>query len=144
MGCSPDIAEAGVRVIGRVPLEEVAGYLQQASIFCLPTLREPFGIAFHEAYRYRLPVIGTRIGAIPDFIQDGETGFLVPPGESAPLAQALVRLLDDPAMAKKFGETGYERTVQRYTFANTARIMHEVIENVLNTGAGSGSGAMSP
>lgn len=132
VGCSPEIEEPGVEIVGRIARENVARYLEQASIFCLPTLREPFGIAFLEAYRYRLPVVGTRIGGIPDFVNHGKSGFLVPAAEAEPIAEALKKLLDDPEMARQFGETGYRETVERYTFANTARIMRGVIEPLLN------------
>lgn len=79
MGCSPKIDIQNCNVIGRVPIQEVEKCYKQASVFCLPTTIEPFGIVFLEAIANRLPVIGTKIGAIPNFMNDGQNGYLVEP-----------------------------------------------------------------
>ena len=68
VGCNPELDLPNCSVIGRVPLADVGQYFQQASIFCLPTRLEPFGIVFLEAMSYKLPIIATNIGAIPDFV----------------------------------------------------------------------------
>jgi glycosyltransferase involved in cell wall biosynthesis len=107
VGCSPDLNILNCTVVGRVQLEEVHKYYLDAAIFCLPTTFEPFGIVFVEALSYKLPVIGTNIGAIPDFIRDGENGYLISPGDVQQLSKALINLLDEPNKCKAFGENGY-------------------------------------
>jgi glycosyltransferase involved in cell wall biosynthesis len=118
-------------VLGQVNASELSRYYTEASVFCLPTKREPFGIAFVEAMMHRLPIVGTRVGAVPDMVEDGVNGFLVEPGESDGLARALCTLLDSPALCQQFGRRSYEKAVDRYTWAGTgqrirARILREI------------------
>ena len=115
-------------VLGHVPVRELARHYAQSSIFCLPTRHEPFGIAFVEAMMHRLPVVGTRIGAIPDMVEEGVNGYLVDAGDPHSLAHALCRLLADPRQCQALGQRSYERAVNLYTWRSTgerirARIM---------------------
>jgi glycosyltransferase involved in cell wall biosynthesis len=61
VGCSPQVNEHGVEVVGRVSLTDVAQFYRKASIFCLPTLNEPFGLVFLEAFSYGLTIVATRL-----------------------------------------------------------------------------------
>jgi glycosyltransferase involved in cell wall biosynthesis len=99
----------GVFFVGRVDLVEVPELLSQATIFALPTLREPYGIAFLDAMGCGVPCVGTRIEAVPEIVRDGETGILVPPGDAVALALALERLLGDPVLARAMGARGRAR-----------------------------------
>ncbi len=119
VGCSPEIRERGVRVVGRVPLGEVARYYRSASVFCLPTLNEPFGLVFLEAFSYGLPVVATRIGAIPEIVAHGQSGYLVSPRKSHELAHALQLLLSDPARCELFGARGRKSLEHRYSWKET-------------------------
>jgi glycosyltransferase involved in cell wall biosynthesis len=130
-GSNTPIDVANCTVLGNVNASELSRYYAEASIFCLPTKREPFGIAFVEAMMHRLPIVGTRVGAVPDMVEDGVNGFLVEPGKVEPLAQALCTLLDSPALCQQFGRRSYEKAVDRYTWAGTgqrirARILQEI------------------
>jgi glycosyltransferase involved in cell wall biosynthesis len=119
VGCSPDIRERGVHVVGKVPLGEVARYYRSASMFCLPTLNEPFGLVFLEAFAYGLPVVATRIGAIPEIVAEGRSGYLVGPRKSHELAHALQLLLSDPARCERFGSFGRKSLADRYSWQET-------------------------
>jgi len=90
VGRSPEVTQPGVEVVGRLPLIEVARYYRSASIFCLPTLNEPFGLVLLEAFSYGLPIVATRIGAIPEIVEDGESGYLVGPQNTDELADRLI------------------------------------------------------
>jgi glycosyltransferase involved in cell wall biosynthesis len=130
-GSNTPIDVANCTLLGNVNASELSRYYAEASIFCLPTKREPFGIAFVEAMMHRLPIVGTRVGAVPDMVEDGFNGFLVEPGKVEPLAQALCTLLDSPALCQQFGRRSYEKAVDRYTWAGTgqrirARILQEI------------------
>lgn len=131
VGCTPTVALPNCFVVGKVPLSEVGTYYNNASIFCLPTRREPFGIAFIEAAQHKLPVIGTNIGAIPDLVRDGETGYLVEPGNVPQLTHVLLRLLENPDLCRAFGEQGYHAAMQTYTWQKTGIRMREHIERAL-------------
>ena len=119
VGCSPGISEPGVHIEGRVPLDEVARYYRSASVFCLPTLNEPFGLVFLEAASFGLPVVATRIGAIPEIITDGKSGYLVQPHNAVELAGRLDDLLSNPGRAEQFGAHGREWMSQRYSWEET-------------------------
>ena len=119
------------RVLGNVSAGDLSRYYTEASIFCLPTKREPFGIAFVEAMMHRLPIVGTRVGAVPDMVEDGVNGFLVEPGRSDTLAEALCRLLDSPQVCRQFGQRGYGKAVERYTWAGTGqRIRSRILKEI--------------
>jgi glycosyltransferase involved in cell wall biosynthesis len=66
VGCSPSVYAPGCRVLGGCPVGEVHRHYERADVFCLPTRREPFGVAFVEALHHGLPIVATRIGAVPD------------------------------------------------------------------------------
>jgi glycosyltransferase involved in cell wall biosynthesis len=116
IGSTPYTAHARIEVLGRVPREEVKRRLTEASVFCLPTRAEPFGIAVVEAFHHRLPVVASNIGAMPDLVRDGESGRLVPPDDPAALADALTALLEDPALCRRFGERGHEIAREHYSW----------------------------
>jgi glycosyltransferase involved in cell wall biosynthesis len=117
VGCSPEIGSPkGVIVRGWCSHAEVSAELSKASIFCLPTRREAFGIAFIEAFAHGLPVIAPSLGAIPDFVEDGTSGYLTPPGDVAALTEALDLLLGDAERRHRFGEHGRRLVEQRYTW----------------------------
>jgi glycosyltransferase involved in cell wall biosynthesis len=127
VGASPKIDVPNCRVLGKIPPEDVAQYYERATIFCLPTRLEPFGIAFLEAMQARLPVIGTRIGAIPDFIRDGWNGFLIEPGDQQGLVQALVELLDHPDRCREFGERGFALAKEQYSWPAVGKRLQQHI-----------------
>jgi len=99
------------RVVFLGPMEpgELPGLFAQSTVFALPTLQEPFGLAFLDAMACALPCVGTRIEAVPEIVRDGETGLLVPPGDPVALAAALERLLLDPTRARAMGARGRAR-----------------------------------
>jgi glycosyltransferase involved in cell wall biosynthesis len=120
VGCTPDVREPGCHVVGRIPLDAVSDHYLSATVFCLPTRMEPFGIVFIEALAHGLPIVGTPIGAIPDLVEGGRTGCLVPPDDPQALADALDRLLRDPALCRRLGSEGEALVRERYTWEATA------------------------
>lgn len=131
VGCTPKIELQNCRVIGRVPLSSAKNYLQQASIFCLPTTLEPFGIVFLEAMAHRVPIIGTRIGAIPEFIHENKNGFTVEPGNAHQLADRILELIDSPEKCEAFGDYGHALFWKQYTWAKTGQRINETIRRYL-------------
>ncbi len=130
-GSDTPVTVPNCTVLGPVSATDLSRHYTEASVFCLPTKREPFGIAFVEAMMHRLPIVGTRVGAVPDMVEDGVNGFLVEPGKVEPLAQALCALLDSPQRCRQFGQRSYEKAVERYTWEGTgqrirARILKEI------------------
>lgn len=132
VGCSPKVDVPNCTVVGRIPLEQLNKFYEQASVFCLPTKLEPFGIAFIEALSYKLPIVATNIGAIPDFVVDGQNGYLVSPGSASEIARAIDKLLDSPANCKIFGQQGYSLVKEKYTWENTGALMRQHILSALD------------
>lgn len=82
---------------------DIPELLPQFDVFVLPSLYEGFGIALLEAMAAARPVVATRVGGIPEFVENGKTGVLVPPGDPQALADAIGGLLDHPDRAKELG-----------------------------------------
>ncbi|HYF63663.1 MAG TPA: glycosyltransferase family 4 protein [Herpetosiphonaceae bacterium] len=131
VGAVPPISEPGVEVIGRVPVEELPQYYQKAAIFCLPTKLEPFGIVLVEAMAYRLPIVSTTIGAVPDMVVHGENGLLVEPGTVYELAAELDRLLGDPELGRQYGQRSAELAA-RYNWDEVGQRIRDEILQVLD------------
>ena len=86
-----------------------------SDIFLLPSELESFGLAALEAQACELPVIATRIGGIPEVINDGESGFLSDIGDVEKMSADTLKLLRNEDMRRSFGERGRELAVQRYS-----------------------------
>lgn len=128
VGCAPEIDHPNVDVVGRVPLEEVLGYYARATVFCVPTRVEPFGIVFIEASTNQLPVVSTNIGALPDIVLPGKTGYLVEPGDIRSLADSLTLLLDFPEKCREYGVQGRAWVKDKYTWENAGNRLRENID----------------
>ena len=127
VGCQPSVSHPQIQAVGRVSHDEVKAQLARASVLCLPTRVEPFGIAVIEAYYHQLPVVVSRIGAMPHLVKHGETGLLVEPDNSAALAAALVELLSDPAKCAAFGKSGAQFVEGRFSWDAVGDRMSEKI-----------------
>ena len=101
-----------VHFLGQVTPPQVAH--ERASIVIVPSLGEGFGMVALEAMERARPVIAAAIGGLEDIVRDGETGLLVPPGEAEPLTAAIVALARDPERAKRMGEAGRRRMLERF------------------------------
>ena len=99
-----------------VPRETAIQLYSHAEVFCCPSIYEPFGIINLEAMACETPVVATRVGGIKEVVVDKETGFLVPPGESAKLGRAIARLVEDRALAARMGKKGRQRVLQHFTW----------------------------
>lgn len=132
VGCTPKISVRNCHVVGRVPLEQIVPYYQQASIFCMPTRLEPFGVVFIEAFHFKLPIVATNVGATPDFIIDGTNGYLVEPGDIEVLSARLIDLLENPARCRSMGEEGYRLVRQSYSWEQVSKAIAVNINQSIN------------
>jgi len=100
--------EGSVSFLGALPPQELARYYQGASLFVLTPRQEGlrfegFGLVYLEAGAHGLPVVATRSGGVPDAVKDGETGLLAEPDDVPGVAEAILRLLSDPELARRLG-----------------------------------------
>jgi len=108
-------------LVFRGPCDNVPAFLQELDIYVLSSRHEGMPIAVLEAMATALPVVATRITAIPEIIEDGRTGVLVPPGDPAALAAAISALAGDFAKRRALGLAAREVVRATYTIKDTSR-----------------------
>ena len=120
LGLAPRVHFTGRR-------DDIGNVLMAFDVFALPTLREALGTVFIEAAAMGLPVVGTNVGGVPETMQAGVTGLLVPPADPEALAGALEGLLADPALRRRMGEAGREliRGQGQFSAERTAALVEQ-------------------
>lgn len=141
-----DAGDAGVVWIEEMlPRQELVAVLAASTAFVCPSVYEPLGIVNLEAMAVGLPVVGTATGGIPEVVDDGVTGVLVPIEQSddgtgtpldpdrfvADLAAALTRVVSDPARAAAMGAAGRRRAEESFAWATIAERTMAVYRHVL-------------
>lgn len=121
-----------VRYLGGKYNEEKELAFQQADIFVLPTYNECFPLVLIEAMKFGLPVISTYEGGIPDIVEDGVTGYLVPPKDVSKLADKLELLITDKLLRDKMGKAGRLKFEKQFTFNIFEKRIKEVLTANLN------------
>jgi phosphatidyl-myo-inositol dimannoside synthase len=116
---------------GLTPGELFACYAN-CEIFALPSRGEGFGLVFLEAMAHAKPVIGGAHGGIPDIIEDGVTGRLVPHGDVESLARALESLLSNSDLSGKMGARGRDRVAQVFSFAQFESQLTNILHHVFS------------
>ncbi|WP_072313946.1 glycogen synthase [Agrococcus sp. Marseille-P2731] len=128
-----------------LPREDLCALLTHATAFVCPSVYEPLGIVNLEAMACGAPVVGSGTGGIPEVIEDGVTGFVVPidqvqDGTGAPtdperyeadLADALARMVADPEAARRMGEAGRERARAHFDWGQIAEQTQELYATVI-------------
>jgi glycosyltransferase involved in cell wall biosynthesis len=92
-----------------IPDGEVAGFFRRASIVVLPYIEASQSAVIPIAYAFGKPVVTTRVGCLPDVVEDGQTGLLVPPRNVPALAEAMLRLLSDDELRENMGRNAYRK-----------------------------------
>jgi len=109
--------------VGKQP--RIVDYLCAADVLLLPSEQESFGLAALEAMAVEVPVIASRVGGLPEVVDDGETGFLSSVGDVDKMADDAVRLLTDPKFRRDMGKRARESAITRYS---TDKIIPQYIE----------------
>ncbi len=102
----------------------------QSDIFCLPTLSDCLPMVLSEAGAAGLPAVSTGIAAIPEIIREGETGFLVPPGDVNALTTALLRLVQDPQLRLRQGQAARQAVCERFDAGHNALRLLDLMKEV--------------
>ncbi|MCR9108306.1 glycosyltransferase family 4 protein [Marivita sp. XM-24bin2] len=106
---------------------EVAEELARADVFVLPSFAEGVPVVLMEAMASQVPVLTTRIAGIPELVEDGVSGRLVPPGDVEAFAEALDALLSDAELRQAYGAAGRAKVVSEYDAAQEAKWLSELI-----------------
>ncbi|HVM00883.1 MAG TPA: glycogen synthase [Egibacteraceae bacterium] len=127
-----------------LPRPDVVQLLSHATVFCCPSIYEPFGLVNVEAMACEAPVVASAVGGIPEVVVEGETGHLVAfePGDDAfgspadperfarDLAAAIDRVVNDPGRARAMGRAGRARAVEHFSWTAIARSTVELYEGL--------------
>ena len=131
VGSNPKLQLPNCKIIGKVSSAELINFYNSASIFCMPTTNDPFGIVYLEAMQAGLPIIATNVGAIPDFIQNDWNGFLVEPGDVQGIANGLIKLLSSADLCRLFGKRNIDLIKERYSRQAVGQKIHKHITEYL-------------
>jgi glycosyltransferase involved in cell wall biosynthesis len=131
------VANAGlqdrVTIPGWLDRDQAAQLLRKADIFVLPSHFEAMPIAILEAMAHRVAVIATPVGAIPEFLKDGQNALLIPPGAQEKLADAIARLIDDPDERSRLGAAGHQMFRDRFDISVAANQILELYQSAVPT-----------
>jgi glycosyltransferase involved in cell wall biosynthesis len=114
--------------LGYVSEEEKRDAFDACNLFAMPSRYDSFGIVYLEAWRCAKPVIGAKVGAIPEVIEEGEDGLLVEFGEVDQLASSILHLLKNPDFCKRLGEKGERKVVERFNWQKNIGKIEDVFK----------------
>ena len=119
-----------VVLLGAVDEQRVLEGLMAAHLFVLASQSEPLGVAIMEAMSCETPVLATNSGGVPELIEHGVDGFLVPPNDPSGLAEAIRYLADNPALTEQFSRSGRLKIVQHFNSNLSARTLRRLLEDM--------------
>lgn len=120
-----------IEFLGNVNPDEVPKYLSQADIFVRPSRSEGLGSSFLEAMAAGLPIVATKVGGIPEFLKDYETGLFVKMDDPADVAEKISKLLADKALRKTLGEKGQRLVQEKYSWDKVALQMDKIFSSLV-------------
>lgn len=124
--------------LGKVRIVTVNRYASMPDLFrssdicAFPsTWQEPFGLGAIEAMACSLPVVASKVGALPEIVDDGNTGFLVDPGDHLALAESLTKLIESPSLRLSMGEKARRRVLEIFSIENHLKGLASFYESIL-------------
>jgi len=118
--------------LGFVPPADLAAHFDRAAVVVCPSRREGYGVVARQAMAHARPVVATAVGGLAEAIVDGESGVLVPPGDTQSLRAALEQLLADADLRNRLGSAARERVRARFSREVAARATLAVYEDALS------------
>lgn len=113
--------ERNVFFEGNVNQDQILDYYRKAGAFALASFAEGVPVVLMEAMAMEIPCVSTVVAGIPELIENGKSGTLVPPGDEQALADAIMRFLKDPGLRKRIGAEGRRRVVEKYSLEKNMR-----------------------
>jgi glycosyltransferase involved in cell wall biosynthesis len=120
-----------VRFLGYQSSDQVRALLQDTDVFVLPSFAEGVPVVLMEAMASGVPVVTTRVAGVSELVEDGVSGFVVPPGDVDALTRAIDALLGDPVLRARFGAGGRRMVEREFDVGREAAWLGEVFESVL-------------
>jgi glycosyltransferase involved in cell wall biosynthesis len=120
-----------VEFLHTVSDQELPSLYRSAAVFVLPSVERTYygrhikvsellGLSLLEAMASGTPVIASAVGGVPEIVADGETGFLVPPGDVVALRDRVERLIGEPTLARRMGDNARQSVLDRFTWTKVA------------------------
>lgn len=119
-----------VQFAGAVGADVITAHYEAADVFCLSSFAEGVPVVLMEAMACGLPVVTTRIAGIPELVDDGVSGYLVPAGRHDLVAKALALLAIEPELREKFGEAGREKVATEFDQGRSAAALAELLDEL--------------
>jgi glycosyltransferase involved in cell wall biosynthesis len=120
-----------VEFVGYQSQAEVREHLKRTEVFVLPSFAEGVPVVLMEAMAAGVPPVTTRIAGIAELIDDGESGWLVPPGDKDSLARRIDDLLTNPERRNAFGRAGREKVAREFNIARESNWLRRIVESAL-------------
>jgi glycosyltransferase involved in cell wall biosynthesis len=135
------------RFLGTQPPDAVRDWMGRAAVFCVPSVvaasgdAEGFGMVFIEAQAMGLPVVSTQSGGIAEAVRNGETGLLVAERDSGALAEAILQLLQDHNLWRRYSLAGRKHVVSHFNLDRQTSRLETIFEQLLaKAGSSTGTG----
>jgi glycosyltransferase involved in cell wall biosynthesis len=119
-----------VTFLGWIPNAQLPPFYRAAAISVIPSLEEGFGIPAAEAMGCEIPVVASDAGGLPEVVENGVTGLVVPRGDVDALSEAIALLLNDPERRRRMGRAGRERALRLFDWDRTAQQFEEIYREV--------------
>ncbi|HEY6671812.1 MAG TPA: glycosyltransferase family 4 protein [Solirubrobacterales bacterium] len=134
VGAARDFGVPGVTGYGKVgDRQELGNLFRRARAFCLPSLYEPYGLVLIEAMAHGIPCVGSAVQSIPEILDQGGAGLVVPPGDVTELAAALISLLTDDELAGSLAANGPRWVEETLTWDHVAARIAAALKRVGST-----------
>jgi glycosyltransferase involved in cell wall biosynthesis len=121
--------EGSVRFAGFMTQGQVADLLAQSDMLVLPSFAEGLPVVYMEALASRIPVVASRVAGVQELVEDGVTGYTIPPGDVDSLTDRILRLMDDPATARAMGEAGRKAVEAQHDVRKEGAWLAEIFRN---------------
>lgn len=120
-----------VSFTGKVPNEKVSEYMAASDVFVLPSLSEGFPMVILEAMASGLPIVATKVGGLPEIIEDGENGFLVQPKNPQQIAERVLLFLNNSELAEQISKNNQQKA-KEYSWENIAQRLEDIYYSCLS------------
>jgi len=121
--------EAAIHFAGFMTQGQVADLLAQSDMLVLPSFAEGLPVVYMEALASGIPVVASRVAGVQELVEDGVTGYAIPPGDVATLADRMIRLMDDPAAARAMGAAGRKAVEAGFDIRHEGARLAELFRN---------------
>jgi glycogen(starch) synthase len=124
-----------IQFTGWLPPQQVAYWYREADVLVVPSRYEPFGMVILEGMLHGLPIVAAAAGGPSEILTHGRTGLLFPPKDVSAFAQALMRLIEDPALRKRLGRAAARCVRRQWLWPRTVKQMCDVYQKAINAHA---------